>query len=206
MGAGTVENKNNNAMIGVSAGLAVIVLAGGWWFMRGSAPAAAPTPVPRPPSETKVSTSTPDVIARADEMQRNGKPESAAIMLQVYLNSHADDNAARLRYAAGLGVTKDFDEAIRQYQTVLKNDPDNVTAQIGIARMTSWKNDLPRALQLYDEVLKTRPNNYDARVGKAYTLMWMRRTDEARALFQAAAKQAPNDPDVAEALRKLGRK
>src|SRR5438128_9460508 len=70
----------------------LLLIVGAMWFtfFGGKSARSSQAAPPRPPSETIASApkNTKDAIARADELQRSGKPESAAAILQTYLNTH----------------------------------------------------------------------------------------------------------------------
>ena len=173
----------------------------------GSSPASEPQkapdaagPVVPPP---RVPTGSTELLKQAEPLLKAGNPEGMNL-LELFLVRQPDNPQVRLRYAMALASLKRFDDARRQCDELLRQDPHNVAAEIAMAKVTSWDNDLPGALRLYDKILARDPKNYDARVGKAFTLMWLRRNDEARKLFETAAREAPDDADVATALRTLG--
>lgn len=144
------------------------------------------------------------LLAWANALVRNGDSDQAAAAVDEYMGKHPTDTATRLDFARMLTYDRvNFDQAVRQYQAVLKTDPNNLAAQVGVAKLMSWQDKLDVSLELYDKVLARDPQNYDAIVGKAFTLMWMERRDDARQLFDAAAARNPNDREVAAALQSL---
>src|SRR5690606_15699581 len=65
------------------------------------------------------------------------------------------DNAVRLKYARLLGASKSTnDEAIAQYEEVVRQQPKNGAAHAGLAHALAWNGDNDRAL--HHEQLATR--------------------------------------------------
>ncbi|HEX6880259.1 MAG TPA: tetratricopeptide repeat protein, partial [Terriglobales bacterium] len=109
-----------------------------------------------------------------------------------------------IEYGRTLSYERSFQQALDQYQQVLKSEPDNIAALLGIAKVRSWQGYQEQALVEYDKVLQRDPGNYDAIVGQAFSLIWTGKKNEAIPLLERANSRHPEDAEVRDALKRLG--
>jgi tetratricopeptide (TPR) repeat protein len=89
--------------------------------------------------------------------------------LSLYGGFSAEDRFMMARYLSWSGRN---DEAIRELNAILSEDPGNVNARIHLARCLSWKGDLRRSLEESSKVLAMTPDNRDALLVRANALKW----------------------------------
>ena len=80
--------------------------------------------------------------------------------------------ADRYMMARYLSWSGRFDEAIRELNAILSEDPGNADARIHLARCLSWKGDLRGSLEESSKVLAVAPDNKDALLVRANALKW----------------------------------
>ncbi len=114
-----------------------------------------------------------------------------------------------------------YDEAIQQYQAVLRQDPQNLDAKQGLADTLSWSRRVDEALPLYEEVyhdtqdpevaqrIATLKSEQAATVSratlgeqvvKARQKAWSKRYDEAILEYRAVLNQDPANLEAKQGL------
>ncbi len=152
----------------------------------------------------KDSSNQQNVLGLAVAMRNLGQFDDAGQLLTQTLAKHPDYNLLHIEYGRTLSYERSFQQALDQYQQVLKSEPDNIAALLGIAKVRSWQGYQDQALVEYDKVLQRDPSNYDAIVGQAFSLIWTGRKNEAIPLLERANSRHPEDAEVREALKRLG--
>lgn len=89
--------------------------------------------------------------------------------LSLYREFSAEDRYMMARYLSWSGRN---DEAIRELNAILSEDPGNVDARIHLARCLSWKGDFRGSLDESSKVLAVSPDNKDALLVRANVLRW----------------------------------
>lgn len=89
--------------------------------------------------------------------------------LSLYRGFTVEDRFMMARYLSWSGR---IDEAIRELNAILSEDPGNVNARIHLARCLSWKGDLGGSLDESSKVLAASPDNKDALLVRANALKW----------------------------------
>src|SRR5512140_1373094 len=89
--------------------------------------------------------------------------------LSLYRGFSAEDRFMMARYLSWSGR---IDEAIRELNAILSEDPGDVNARIHLARCLSWKGDLRGSLVESSKVLAVSPDNRDALLARANALKW----------------------------------
>ena len=89
--------------------------------------------------------------------------------LSLYRGFSVEDRFMMARYLSWSGR---FDEAIRELNAILSEDPGNDNARIHLARCLSWKGDLRGSLDESSKVLAVSPDNKDALLVRANALKW----------------------------------
>ncbi|MGE5284302.1 MAG: tetratricopeptide repeat protein [Actinomycetota bacterium] len=89
--------------------------------------------------------------------------------LSLYRGFSTEDRFMMARYLSWSGR---FDEAIRELNTILSEDPGNADARIHLARCLAWKGDFRGSLDESSKVLAASPGNKDALLVRANALKW----------------------------------
>ena len=90
----------------------------------------------------------------------------------------------RLKMARYLSWSDRIDDAIRELDAILAEDPGNIDARIHLARCLSWKGKLRRSLEEADKVLAISPDNRDALLAKANSLKWAGNKNAALSIYK----------------------
>jgi Putative Zn-dependent protease, contains TPR repeats len=103
-----------------------------------------------------------------------------------------------------------WDNAAREFQAEIANDPSNCTAQWKIGNtMLEQRADPATALSNIDKALALCPSLAQARADRGRALLRMDRNEEAVTDLRAAEKISPEEPSIhfllGQALRSLGR-
>jgi tetratricopeptide (TPR) repeat protein len=91
-----------------------------------------------------------------------------------------------------------FDEAIVEFERVLRIDPMNQWALVALGIVCEEKKDFARALDHYDRALEISPNFAQALFGRAETLQVLRRIPEAIDTYRAFLQHT--DPSDAKQI------
>lgn len=89
--------------------------------------------------------------------------------LSLYRGFSREDRFMMARYLSWSGR---IDEAVRELNAILSEDPGNADARIHLARCLSWKGDLRGSLDESSKVLAVSPGNKDALLVRANALKW----------------------------------
>ncbi len=91
----------------------------------------------------------------------------------------------RLRMAVSISWGDRLEEAIAEFQAILKENPNNTEARTGLARTLSWAGRYDESLDEIEIVLGQYPDNKDALLIKANDLRWKGEGDEALPLYRS---------------------
>ena len=108
-----------------------------------------------------------DEFRSRDDIGHAGEEYGRA--LSFYRGFSVEDRYMMARYLSWSGR---IDEAIRELNAILSEDPGNVNARIHLARCLSWKGDLRGSLDESSKVLAMSPTNKDALLVRANALKW----------------------------------
>jgi len=108
-----------------------------------------------------------DEFRSRDDIGHAGEEYGRA--LSLYRGFSVEDRYMMARYLSWSGR---IDEAIRELNAILSEDPGNVNARIHLARCLSWKGDLRGSLDESSKVLAASPDNKDALLVRANALKW----------------------------------
>jgi putative PEP-CTERM system TPR-repeat lipoprotein len=136
-----------------------------------------------------------------------GQKAQAYVQIADWLKRQPDDAAARLVYASALFKDGRQDEAVKQYEYLLRRNPDSVAVLNELALIYQARGN-PRALELAEHAYKL--NDAPA---FADTLGWILleqgKTERALELLESAYKLVPDHPSIAYhravALSRAGR-
>lgn len=108
-----------------------------------------------------------DEFRSRDDIAHAGEEYGKA--LSLYRGFSVEDRFTMARYLSWSGR---FDEAIRELNAILSEDPGNANARIHLARCLAWKGDLRGSLAESSKVLAGSPDNKDALLVRANALKW----------------------------------
>jgi tetratricopeptide (TPR) repeat protein len=94
-----------------------------------------------------------------------------------------------------------YDDAVRWYREMLKEDPRNVRARESLAEVLSWTGKQDEAIAAYEQVLKNDPANNEVKIKLGQLYSWRKEYARAENLFRAALQ---SDPKNTEAYGLLG--
>jgi Ca-activated chloride channel homolog len=99
----------------------------------------------------------------------------------------------------------DYDEAAKNYQTVLKKDPSNIIARFNLANALQKQDNIKEANKNYDEIVDAAGlNSLKAESNYNKALAFIKGKDLLSAIqsFKASLKENPNDDEARENLQK----
>src|SRR2546430_6676125 len=108
---------------------------------------------------------------------------------------------ARLRRGAEMEKAGLLDEAIRENEAALANDPDNVQAHVNLVSLYGRVGDPGKAKQHFEAATRLNPGRSDAWYNYGVLLYMQKHFDEAEKAYLRALQ---TNPDYAEAHNNLG--
>lgn len=123
--------------------------------------------------------------------------------------AHLGDNPfVHHNLAEAYRLTGRWEDAIREYQEVVRLAPGYLPARYGLALAYLARQDYGRALATTEEILKANPQDLRASLLRAQALIRSGNTDQAAALLEQAVKQHPEarEPALQLALVRLQQK
>jgi putative PEP-CTERM system TPR-repeat lipoprotein len=131
----------------------------------------------------------------ADALNRSGNQNAAVSTLKGWADKQAQDPTARFALASFYIQIGRADDAIRDHEALLVDNPNNAVLMNNLAWLLQDR-DAPRALQLAEKALAAAPNSPAIND----TLGWivLQKGDNARALplLERAATLAPENPSI----------
>jgi Flp pilus assembly protein TadD len=139
-------------------------------------------------------------IPRAELLAKFGRPDLAAMLLQLDLSAGQSSPAIRLALGRVLAQAGQFVDAKAQFDAVLRDDPQNAEARMQQASLAELSGSTTLAERLYREVIQSSPQGVEARFRLAMLLL--KRQDAAGALehLQACVRQDPGKAAYRNAL------
>ncbi|MBD3179539.1 MAG: hypothetical protein GF417_07930 [Candidatus Latescibacteria bacterium] len=113
-----------------------------------------------------------------------GKPDSAVIWFNRYLELHPRELEGMLGKARALSWADRKSESLNLYRRIQGKHPRSIEARIGEARVTSWQDRNAEAEELYRKILEKQPENLQALLGLAQVINWQGRHREARQMYR----------------------
>jgi tetratricopeptide (TPR) repeat protein len=101
--------------------------------------------------------------------------------LSLYRGFSTEDRYMMARYLSWSGR---LDEAIRELNAILSEDPGNVDARIHLARCLAWKGDLDGSMDESAKVLAVSPDNKDALLVRANALKWSGNANAGMSIYK----------------------
>ena len=89
-----------------------------------------------------------------------------------------------------------FDDALADYQAVLKQDSTSLRALFRVATVLGWHRELQRSAALFRVYLHHAPTDDDARLGLARTLAWQGDYEQAMAICDSVLARDPQRQDA----------
>ncbi len=136
----------------------------------------------------------------AEACSRGQRFPEASASYETYLRDRPTDLEARAKLGILYGRQTAYTKALKEFQTVLSQDPDFQLALIGKARILSWQGRFDESLRLYSRALTADSANGDAASGKAFALLWAGRDQEAEELFKQLHQRYPANKELAKGL------
>jgi tetratricopeptide (TPR) repeat protein len=140
-------------------------------------------------------------LARAQEAYRQGDPDTAADILERYVELEPTDMAARLLLARCYSRMRMSDEAIIELEDVLKLEPKNSEAHALRGAEHYFADELDEALQELERAIELDPDNVEARVRLAQVHTDLKQDEEAEAALAEAEARAGQDEDKLALVR-----
>jgi putative PEP-CTERM system TPR-repeat lipoprotein len=128
-------------------------------------------------------------------LSQSGRTKEANERMAKWLREHPDDTAARLQLADTLTATRQYQPALEQYESVLRQDPKNVLALNNAAVLYRRNND-PRALDYLERSYKLMPDNVAIADSFGWVLVERGKVDEGLEVLRKAATKSPANGDV----------
>jgi tetratricopeptide (TPR) repeat protein len=125
-----------------------------------------------------------DEFRSRDDIGHAGEEYGRA--LSLYRGFSVEDRFMMARYLSWSGRT---DEAIRELNAILSEEPGNVDARIHLARCLSWKGDLRGSLDESSKVLAVSPDNKDALLVRANALKWSGNPNAGISIYKGILKK-----------------
>jgi cytochrome c-type biogenesis protein CcmH/NrfG len=167
----------NKGLLAAVAGVAVLALVGGGYFLMGKgkgpeattppAPAAkAPTPASVAPSASKSATTppaTPSPNAEAEALVRKGaglvesNPTEAKAVLQQAISKDPRNVQAHFQLGHAYVKMKEYPKALDEYTKASEIDPKFADAFFNMGYVYAVRKEYPKAEEMYAKVVKLSP-------------------------------------------------
>gem|GEM_PF-4225990 len=143
-------------------------------------------------------------VARARTLGYAGRYAQAVASLRPVIASHPNDTEARLAMAEAMtnsGERSLQNQAIGQYQTVLRAVPDNTDAHLGLGRAYSYTGHYPQAIDEFHGILKTQPKNEAALFALAEAQRFAGHPFDAKGTYAQTLQVDPNNVQAQAGMR-----
>jgi len=107
---------------------------------------------------------------------------------------------AKLGFAYPAAALGNLDQAIKQYQEILKIDPQNTIANYRMGSILYGKKEYADADKYLEKVVNLYPFDYDSNILYAWTQYRLGKFREAQVLFHKVLMIRPNDPSALEGI------
>lgn len=150
----------------------------------------------------------------ADQLTYSGHSRQAVPLFREVLQnprlSNDDRKRARRGLALALSWSHQLRPALREYESLVHDDPGDIDSRLNYARVLSWLDQLGPARSAYEGVLARDPRNLEARRSLARISEWQGRPREAIDELTAILREHPDDGEsrllLADAYRSVGRR
>ena len=141
-------------------------------------------------------------VGRGDAFAKLGQHSDAkaAFDRAVSIEPSTHSLMQRAYYLAG---RRDFDGAIKDYSSVLQENPGDLLARVNRANAYAERGDLDLAFSDYEAALRNNGPSALVYRGRGWVYEKQGRYDLARADYERAQQLAPNDTWLQKALKKL---
>lgn len=148
-------------------------------------------------------------LIRAQTMQTFGHKEMALDELRALVADYPRNLKARHHLAASLSVARLDEEAVHQYEELLRQRPGDLDAGIGLTRCLRRLERTEEARALLARLLEQAPENAGVLLESGQLALGEQRWEDAERFFRGAVQVAPFDDEahsgLATALQQLGR-
>ena len=136
---------------------------------------------------------------------RSGNFAAAAVAYQQLVAESPSSVALRLELADALAKDRQWDQAISEYEAVLKLQPNNTEAILGIGTVRRWQENIVEAKRANEQARVLAPQNSDPVLGLAATYALDHDFDNAGRLYEQAVKTWPEDKNVQQSAHDFRR-
>jgi tetratricopeptide (TPR) repeat protein len=143
-------------------------------------------------------------IARARTLGYAKRPQEAIAALRPIVAAEPTNVQARLALAQVMtdaGDPRYYNDAIRNYQTVISQQPNNIDAHVGLGRVYSYAGLYHDARAELQPVVDKYPDNQEALYALAETERFAGEPFDARSNYERVIKLDPNNDRAKEGLR-----
>ena len=116
--------------------------------------------------------------------------------------SSKTDRELTFKLARSAALAKDWDAALKEYESLLKTDSGNLLVQKSVAWIYGQKGDFNKAEQAYAALYKAHPYDKDICTNYILVLNALKKDEKAREVFSAYTDVYPDAANKAE-LEKL---
>jgi tetratricopeptide (TPR) repeat protein len=140
---------------------------------------------------------SPDLVEKSHhvkELMAEGKFKDAIPICRELVRSVPNDPGLVMNLALALDMAGNKQEAVREYQAVLKLEPDHYPALLMLGTAYLDLGQPAEAIEPLEKSLKAQPDSVDAKETLAEALLWVGRLDEAAHRFEELSLSRPNSP------------
>jgi hypothetical protein len=130
---------------------------------------------------------------------RRGDFAAAAATYKQLVAANPSSAPLRLEYADALAKDRQWNQAISEYEAVLKLQPKNTEAILGVATVRRWQGNIAEAKRASEQARLLAPQNSDVQLGLAEAYALDHDFDNAEKTYEQAVKTWPKDTGVLQA-------
>ena len=138
---------------------------------------------------------TGEIVLKSSAIKRKyGDRKAAYALLRSWLDGHPDDNVVRFKLAEASQIDGDTDTAVREYETILSNNPDDIV----VLNNLSWiYNELGDSKAL-EYARKAHGLNDSPAIKDTYgwVLLSNGQIDKALTVLEQASEQLPDEAEI----------
>lgn len=113
---------------------------------------------------------------------------------------------ARLGLVLPLAALGKWNEVVKVYESILKDDPANTTVLYRLGLIYYNKQDYKKAYGYFEKIVNLYPFSYDGLIMFAWTNYMLGKYQDARILFEKVLLLSPGDNTAIEALQQIIKK
>jgi tetratricopeptide (TPR) repeat protein len=133
-------------------------------------------------------------------LARSGDKDAATVEFNEASRQNPDDPKVKMLTALIFTSQNQYEEAIRQFESVLALNPDNMMALTSLADLLVLSNRLPEAANVYEKIIEQKPGIFLSYFNLAIIESRLRRYDRAQANLEHAVRLNPESIKVRIAL------